>query len=75
MTVVSDLKLAEIDLTGGELAGDSYHQRLAEVAGRGELGWLASSPLAYVVLDRESARLPPDPRCERSCSERSRCVR
>ena len=55
MTVVSDLKLAEIDLTGGELAGDSYHQRLAEVAGRGELGWLASSPLAYVVLDRESA--------------------
>src|SRR5271157_5917082 len=22
-----------------------------------------------IVLDRESARLPPDPRCERSCSE------
>ena len=22
-----------------------------------------------IVLDRESARLPPDPRCERSCSD------
>jgi cytochrome P450 len=55
MTVVSDLKLAEIDLTGGELAGDSYHQRLAEVAGQSEAGWLATSPLAYVVLDHESA--------------------
>ncbi len=28
-----------------------------------------------IVLDRESARLPPDPRCERSCSEWSQCVR
>jgi len=56
MTVVSDLKLVEIDLTSGELAGDGYHRRLAEVAAAGgEYGWLASSPLAYVVLDRESA--------------------
>jgi cytochrome P450 len=55
MTVVSDLKLAEIDLTSGELAGDSYHRRLAEVAGQGEIGWLATSPLAYVVLDHDSA--------------------
>jgi cytochrome P450 len=56
MTVVRDLKLAEIDLTSGELAGDNYHQRLAEVAAAGgDYGWLASSPLAYIVLDRESA--------------------
>lgn len=55
MTAVTELKLAEIDLTSGELAGDNYHQRLAEVAGQGELGWLASSPLAYVVLDRDAA--------------------
>ncbi len=55
MTVVTDLKLAEIDLTSGELGGDGYHQRLAEAAGQGEYGWLATSPLAYVVLDRESA--------------------
>src|SRR5208337_4072853 len=26
-----------------------------------------------IVLDRESARLPPVPRCERSCSEGSQC--
>jgi hypothetical protein len=55
MTVVTDLKLAEIDLTSGELAGESYHQRLAEVTSQGEVGWLASSPLAYVVLDRDAA--------------------
>jgi len=55
MTVVTDLKLAEIDLTSGELAGDNYHQRLAQVAGQGDVGWLASSPLAYVVLDRDAA--------------------
>lgn len=55
MTIVSDLELAEVDLTGGELAGDDYHRRLAELAGRGEFGWLARSPLAFVVLDRESA--------------------
>src|SRR5215469_3182405 len=55
MTAVTDLKLAEIDLTSGGLAGDNYHQRLAEVASQGEVGWLASSPLAYVVLDRDAA--------------------
>lgn len=55
MTAVTDLKLAEVDLTSGGLAGDNYHQRLAEVAGQGEVGWLASSPLAYVVLDRDAA--------------------
>ncbi len=55
MTVVSELDLAEVDLTGGDLSGDAYHQRLAELAGRGKFGWLAVSPLALVVLDRESA--------------------
>jgi len=55
MTVVSDLKLASLDLTSGELAGDTYHQRLAEVASQGQVSWLASSPLAYIVLDHESA--------------------
>jgi cytochrome P450 len=55
MAVVTDLKLAEIDLTSGQLSGDNYHERLAEAAGQGEVGWLASSPLAYVVLDRDAA--------------------
>jgi cytochrome P450 len=54
MTLLSDLDLADVDLTGGELAGDDYHRRLAELAERGQLNWLARSPLAYIVLDRES---------------------
>ncbi len=55
MTVVSELDLAQIDLTAGELAGDGYHKRLAGIAHGGEFGWLAASPLALIVLDRESA--------------------
>ncbi len=51
MTVVTDLDLPVIDLTAAGLAGDGYHQRLAEL--RRE-GWLASSPLAFIVLDREA---------------------
>src|SRR5215475_6707525 len=55
MTVVTDLALADVDLDGAELAGDNYHRRLAELAREGEYTWLARSPLAYIVLDRESA--------------------
>lgn len=55
MAVVTELDLAEIDLTGAELAGDDYHRRLAQLASDGERNWLARSPLAYLVLDRESA--------------------
>ncbi len=55
MTVVSELDLPSIDLTSGDLAGDVHHQRLASLHRSGEFGWLAASPLAYLVLDRESA--------------------
>ncbi|HKD90076.1 MAG TPA: hypothetical protein VKB62_16215, partial [Streptosporangiaceae bacterium] len=55
MKVVSELDLAQIDLTAGELAGDGYHKRLAGVVRSGEFSWLAASPLAFIVLDRESA--------------------
>src|SRR5487761_964200 len=54
MPTVSDLDLPELDLGSGELAGDGYHRRLAKLAGQGELPWLARSPLAFIVLDRES---------------------
>ncbi len=55
MTVVSELDLPSIDLTGPDLSGDAHHQQLASLPRSGEFGWLASSPLAYIVLDRESA--------------------
>jgi cytochrome P450 len=54
MTDVSELELAEVDLIGGELTGERYHQQLADLTAAGKLPWLARSPLAYVVLDRES---------------------
>ena len=54
MTDVSELDLAEVDLIGGELTGERYHEQLAELTAQGKLPWLARSPLAYVVLDRES---------------------
>jgi cytochrome P450 len=55
MTVVTDIDLPEIDLTSGSLSGDSYHRQLASLARDREFSWLASSPLALVVLDRESS--------------------
>jgi cytochrome P450 len=51
MAIVTDLDLPVIDLAAADLAGDGYHRRLAELRGQ---GWLASSPLAFIVLDREA---------------------
>ena len=51
MTAVTELNLPTIDLSSEDFAGDRYHQLLAEVRGQ---GWLASSPVAFVVLDREA---------------------
>ena len=51
MAIVTDLDLPVFDYMAPDLTGDVYHQRLADVRGQ---GWLARSPLSYVVLDRES---------------------
>ncbi|HEX4705957.1 MAG TPA: cytochrome P450 [Pseudonocardiaceae bacterium] len=51
MTVVTDLTLPEFDYLAPDLTGAVYHERLANVRAR---GWLAHSPLAFVVLDREA---------------------
>jgi cytochrome P450 len=51
MPEVNDLDLPVFDYSEPGLVGEAYHQRLAEVRAQ---GWLARSPLAYVVLDRES---------------------
>ncbi len=50
-SVVDDLELPVFDYTEPGLTGEVYHQRLAAVR---QQGWLARSPLSYVVLDRES---------------------
>ena len=54
MAVVTELDLPAIDLAAAGLSGDGYHQLLGELRRKGWHGWLASSPLAYIVLDREA---------------------
>jgi cytochrome P450 len=49
--LVGELTLPEFDVADPGMAGDGYHARLAEARSR---GWLAKSPIAYLVLDRES---------------------
>ena len=51
MAIVTELELPEFDYLADDLTGEVYHQRLAQVRSQ---GWLASSPLSYVVLDREA---------------------
>jgi cytochrome P450 len=51
MTVVTELDLPEIDYMSSGFGPDTYHQLLAEVRAK---SWIAHSPLAYIVLDRES---------------------
>jgi len=51
MTVVTELDLPEIDYNQPEFGPQTYHQQLAEAR---KQGWLAHSPLAFIVLDSES---------------------
>jgi cytochrome P450 len=51
VTPVTELDLPVFDTMAADLTGEVYHQRLADVRRH---GWLARSPLAVVVLDRES---------------------
>ena len=51
MKLVSELDLPTFDYTAPDFAADRYHQQLAETR---RLGWLARSPLAYMVLDHDS---------------------
>jgi cytochrome P450 len=52
MALVSELDLPVFDHTDPELRGDRFHAVMRELA---ERGWLAQSPLACFVLDREAA--------------------
>lgn len=51
-TLVTDLALPDFDYLAPDLTGAVYHERLAELAAGGH--WLARSPLAFVVLEREA---------------------
>jgi cytochrome P450 len=52
-TLVTDLQdLPAFDYTDAELHGPRFHATMEQLRGR---GWLASTPLGYVVLEREAA--------------------
>lgn len=51
MPLVTELDLPLIDYTAPGFAADSYHAQLAEAH---TAGWLARTPIAYIVLERES---------------------
>ena len=51
MNLVSDLDLPVFDFSAPDFSADGYHQQLRET---GQQGWLAKSPLAYMVLEHDS---------------------
>jgi cytochrome P450 len=52
MPLVTEMELPELDYMDPDLRGPRYHEEVARLR---ERGWLARSPLAYVVLEREAA--------------------
>jgi len=51
MNLVSELDLPTFDYSAPDFSADRYHQQLAETR---QHGWLARSPLAYIVLDHDA---------------------
>ncbi len=51
VTIVTDLDLPEVDYNQPDFSPKTYHQRLADAR---KHGWLAHSPIAFIVLDQES---------------------
>jgi cytochrome P450 len=54
MNLVSELDLPAFDYTAPDFSADRYHSQLAETRQR---GWLAKSPLAYIVLDHDAGEV------------------
>src|SRR5215207_3833915 len=52
MTLVSNLDLPAFDYTDADLHGPRFHATMRDLRAR---RWLASTPLGYVVLEREAA--------------------
>jgi cytochrome P450 len=54
MALVTELDLPEFDFMDPTLSGDRYHETVAALAAE---SWVARSPLAYFVFDREAGEL------------------
>ncbi|HEU4701260.1 MAG TPA: cytochrome P450 [Conexibacter sp.] len=52
MPLVADLDLPAFDYTDADLHGPRFHATMRDLRAQ---GWLASTPLGYVVLEREAA--------------------
>lgn len=52
MTLVTDLDLPAFDYTDADLHGPRFHATMRDLRAQ---GWLAATPLGYVVLEREAA--------------------
>ena len=52
MALVTDLELPVLDYLGPDLKGERFHEVIEELRAR---HWVASSPIGFVVLDREAA--------------------
>ena len=54
MALVTEMDLPEFDFLDPELRGERFHRTVQELAAR---SWVARSPLAYFVFDREAGEL------------------
>jgi hypothetical protein len=72
MNLVSELDLPVFDYTAPDFSADRYHSQLAETRQR---GWLAKSPLAYIVLDHDAGEFfgRGHPRSARTKASRRTC--
>jgi cytochrome P450 len=52
MALVSELELPVLDYLGPDLKGERFHDTMRELSGQ---SWIASSPIGFIVLDREAA--------------------
>jgi cytochrome P450 len=52
MALVTDLELPVLDYLGPDLKGERFHDTMRELS---EQSWIASSPIGFIVLDREAA--------------------
>jgi cytochrome P450 len=52
MALVTELELPVLDYLGPDLKGERFHDTMRELS---ERSWIASSPIGFIVLDREAS--------------------